>query len=690
MSTATPSVNLGPLAVLRAGVGVPLAVVALLAMMVLPLPALLLDLLFTFNIALSLVILLVTVYAVRPLDFMVFPSVLLLATLLRLALNVASTRVVLLNGHAGPGAAGNVIQAFGDFVIGGSYAVGLVVFGIFVIINFVVITKGAGRISEVSARFTLDAMPGKQMAIDADLNAGLIGQDEARKRRVDVEQEADFYGAMDGASKFVRGDAVAGILIMVVNIVGGLVVGTLQHDLSFGDAAQTYTLLTIGDGLVAQIPSLVLATASALIVTRVGSAQDMSTQVVQQVFGSAQTLGIAAAIVGGVGLVPGMPNLAFLSLGALLGVAAWFARQAPEEVEEAAPEPEVPAEKRELDWDDVAPVDIVGLEVGYRLIPLVDDAQGGELMRRIRGVRKKLSQDLGFLVQPVHIRDNLELPPAHYRITLLGVPIGEAEIHVDRDLAIDPGQVAGPLEGIETTDPAFGLRALWIAPERREEAQALGYTVVDAATVVATHLSSLVEAHAAELLGHEETQQLLDQLAATAPRLVEDLIPNTLNLSIVVRVLQGLLAEQVPIRDMRTIAERLADEGTRTREPDQLVASVRVALGRSIVQRLAGTSGTLDVATLDAQLESLLGESLGTGDGGLGLEPDLAAKFTEGVADAVQRIEAVGSPPVLVVSARLRPWLARWLRPLHRGLNVLSYAEVPDNRQIRVVSAVGR
>ncbi|MEE4300827.1 MAG: flagellar biosynthesis protein FlhA [Pseudomonadales bacterium] len=680
------------LAVLRAGLGVPLAVVALLAMMVLPLPPVLLDLLFSFNIALSLVILLVTVYALRPLDFAVFPAILLLATLLRLALNVASTRVVLLNGHAGPGAAGNVIQAFGDFVIGGSYAVGLVVFGIFVIINFVVITKGAGRISEVSARFTLDAMPGKQMAIDADLNAGLIGQEDARKRRQDVEQEADFYGAMDGASKFVRGDAVAGILIMIVNIVGGLVVGTMQHDLSFGDAAQTYTLLTIGDGLVAQIPSLVLATASALIVTRVGSSQDISTQVLQQVFGSSQTLAVAAAIVGGVGLVPGMPNVAFLSLGALLGLAAWLARapaivEAADDVDTGA---DVDAEQRDLGWDDVQPVDIVGLEVGYRLIPLVDESQGGELMRRIRGVRKKLSQDLGFLVQPVHIRDNLELSPSRYRITLLGVPVGEAEVHADRDLAIDPGHVAGVIDGIETTDPAFGLRAYWIATEQREEAQALGYTVVDPGTVVATHLSSLLEEHAAELLGHEETQQLLDQLKAQAPTLVEDLVPATLSLSTVVRVLQGLLAEQVPIRDMRSIAERLADEGVRNKEPDGLVAAVRVALGRSIVQRLAGTSGTLEVATLDPQLESMLGDSLAAGDGGLGLEPDLAARFTEGVADAVRSQETAGKPPVLVVSARLRPWLARWLRPMHRGLNVLSYAEVPDNRQIRVVHCIGR
>ena len=692
---SAPTASLGPvgsLAALRSGAGVPLAVVGLLAMMVVPLPPLLLDLLFTFSIAFSLIILLATVYALRPLDFAVFPAVLLLATLLRLALNVASTRVVLLSGHEGPGAAGNVIQAFGDFVVGGSFTVGLVVFTIFVIINFVVITKGAGRVSEVSARFTLDAMPGKQMAIDADLNAGLISAEEARARREAVGQEADFYGAMDGASKFVRGDAVAGILIMAINILGGIMVGTLQHGLSFGDAMETYTLLTIGDGLVAQIPSLVLSTASALIVTRVSAGEDVSTQVMQQVFGSPRSLTVAAAILGGIGFVPGMPNVAFISLGAALGAIAFFVaddptRNSADTGGEVSEEPE--GAPPSVGWSDVQPLDAIGMELGYRLVSLVDERQSGELTARIRGVRKQLSQDLGFLIQPVHIRDNLDLAPDSYRILLFGVPVGEGRIETDHLLAIDPGSVAEELDGIPTTDPAFGLPALWIRAERRDEATALGYTAVDPAIVIATHLSAIIQRHAADLLGHEEAQQLIDQLASRAPRLVNDLVPKALPLATVVRVLQGLLGEQVSIRDLRTIFERLADEAARNTDPEHLIGAVRAALGRSIVQKIGGTSGALEAFALAPELEAMLTESLHSGESGLAIEPGLAQRIRDGVAEAVSRQETLGQTPLMIVSANLRALLARWLRPAHPTLNVLSFAEIPDNRPVRIETTIG-
>ncbi|MEJ2645077.1 MAG: flagellar biosynthesis protein FlhA, partial [Gammaproteobacteria bacterium] len=596
--------------VARSGLGAPLLLVIIMAMMVIPLPPFALDLLFTFNISLSLVVMLVTIYALRPLDFGAFPTVLLMATLLRLALNIASTRVVLLHGHSGTAAAGHVIQAFGEFVIGGNYAVGLVVFSILVIINFVVVTKGAGRVSEVTARFTLDAMPGKQMAIDADLNAGLINQDEARRRREEVGQEADFYGAMDGASKFVRGDAVAGILILFINIIGGLTIGMAQHGMALSAALHNYTLLTIGDGLVAQIPSLLLSTATAVIVTRVSSAQNMSEQINAQLLSNPRALGISAGIIGVLGLVPGMPNLPFILLAGLLGGGAYWMymrnKADAEQQEVVSEDEEIPAEHRDLSWDDVAPVDIIGLEVGYRLIPLVDRNQGGPLMSRIKGVRKKLSQELGFLVQSVHIRDNLDLAPNAYRITLMGVPVGEAEVHPEHELAINPGQVFGTLQGISTKDPAFGMEAVWIDPAQRDDAQAMGYTVVDASTVVATHLSQLLQQHAHELLGHEEVQQLLDMLAKSAPKLVEDLVPKALSLGGLLKVLQNLLEEQIPIRDMRTIAETLAEYAPHSQDAGVLTAAARAALGRSIVQHINGMAPDLPVITLDPSLEQIL------------------------------------------------------------------------------------
>ncbi|MBA1146993.1 flagellar biosynthesis protein FlhA [Ectothiorhodospiraceae bacterium WFHF3C12] len=682
------------------GLGTPGLVVALLAMMVVPLPPLVLDMLFTFNIALSLVILLVTIYSLRPLDFAIFPSILLVATLLRLALNVASTRVVLMNGHTGTGAAGNVIEAFGDFVIGGNYAVGLVVFAILVIINFVVVTKGAGRISEVTARFTLDALPGKQMAIDADLNAGLINQDEARHRRAEVAQEADFYGSMDGASKFVRGDAIAGILILFINIIGGLTIGLLQHGLTFSTAMEYYTLLTIGDGLVAQIPSLVLSTSTALLVTRMSASQELGDAVTTQLIGNPKVLAITAGVIGFLGLIPGMPNLPFLTLAALAGGAAWFTwqRRQRAEAEEAAmpareqaePRP-AEGEQKELSWEDVPPVDIIGLEVGYGLIPLVDRNQGGQLLTRIKGVRKKLSQDLGFLVQPVHIRDNLDLAPNQYRISVLGVPIGQAEVQSNRELAINPGSVQGQLQGTPTKDPAFGLEAVWIDAAQRDYAQTMGYTVVDASTVVATHLSQIVQDNAHQLLGHEEVQKLLDMLSDSQPKLVEELVPNTLPLGVVVKVLQNLLEERIPIRDMRSIVETLAEQGTRTQDTAALTQSVRESLGRMIVQNIGGMTPELPVITLDPQLEQLLLDAVqGTSDGAAGFEPGLAERLQRSLAESTQRQEAAGQPAVLLTSPQLRGWLYRLTRHNVPNLHVLSYNEVPDDKQVRIVSSVGQ
>ena len=693
-NTAPGAAGIASLPKLLVGMGTPLLVVIMLAMVVLPLPPILLDMLFTFNISLSLIVLLAVVYSARPLEFAIFPTILLIATLLRLALNIASTRVVLLNGHEGTDAAGKVIQAFGEFVVGGNYTVGLVVFAILVIINFVVVTKGGGRISEVSARFTLDAMPGKQMAIDADLNAGQISQEEAHLRRQDIAREADFYGAMDGASKFVRGDAVAGILILFINIIGGMAVGTLQHDLSVAESAHNYVLLTIGDGLVAQIPSLLLSTAAAIIVTRVSDAQDMGEQVLSQVFRNPRVLMVTGGVLASLGLVPGMPNLVFLSLAAVLMASAYLLIQrenAPQLEEESAAEaPSVPEENRELSWDDVPPVDVIGLEVGYRLISLVDKNQGGELLGRIKGVRKKLSRDLGFLIQPVHIRDNLDLTPNTYRITLLDVPVGEAEVHPGKELAINPGQVFGNLHGIEASDPAFGLKAVWIEPNQRDDAQAKGYTVVDCSTVVATHLSELLKQNAHSMLGHDDVQNLLNQLAKSSPKLAESLVPDTLSLSVVLKVMQNLLAEGIPIRDVRTIAENLAEHGARSQDPDALTAQVRIALNRTIYQHINGMADELEVATLAPELEQiLLGVVQGSVSGG-GLEPGLTDQMLHQISEYTQQQNTRGNTPVLLVSSTLRTWLSRLVRGANRGLNVLAFEEIPANKQIKVVGAIGK
>jgi flagellar biosynthesis protein FlhA len=684
------------------GLGIPILLLVILGMMTLPVPPIMLDVLFTFNIAIALVVLLVGVYSQRPLDFALFPTILLVATLLRLSLNVASTRVVLLEGHKGGDAAGKVIQAFGEVVVGGNYVVGLVVFLILVIINFVVVTKGAGRISEVSARFTLDAMPGKQMAIDADLNAGMISQEEAQTRRNDVSAEADFYGSMDGASKFVRGDAVAGIMILAVNIIGGLSIGMAQHALPFMEAVEKYSLLTIGDGLVAQIPSLLLSTAAALMVTRANELQDVGQQVLRQMFADPKALAVTALVLFIMGVIPGMPHFVFLSLSLISGVAAYVINHLDlrhEDVVEAS-DPEFGSadgaqEPKELGWGDVAPVDMVGLEVGYRLIPLVDKAQGGELLGRIKGVRKKLSQELGFLMPAVHIRDNLELLPNAYRITLMGVAAGEGTVHQDRDMAINPGQVFGPLEGIETRDPAFGLEAVWIEPSLKDQAQTLGYTVVDPGTVIATHLNQVMSTRATTLIGHEEVQQMLNLLSENSPKLAEELVPNTVTLGGLLNVLQRLLREGVPVRDMRTIAESLV--ASKSKEPDALVAGARIALSRVIVHNLVEANLEVPVITLDPALEQLLHKAVqqarqaGSADpDDMILEPTMVEKLHVSLGEAVQRQETTGGPTVLLVSPQIRPALYRFIRGALPTLTVLSYQEIPEDKQITIVASIGQ
>ncbi|MFM9912602.1 MAG: flagellar biosynthesis protein FlhA [Methylophilaceae bacterium] len=677
----------------------PLLIIMILGMMVVPMPPILLDLLFSFNIALAMIVIMVSIYTVKPLDFAVFPTVLLLTTLMRLSLNVASSRIVLLEGHTGPDAAGKVIEAFGHFLVGGNYAVGIIVFIILVIINFVVITKGAGRIAEVSARFTLDAMPGKQMAIDADLNAGLIGEDDARKRRATISQEAEFYGAMDGASKFVRGDAIAGILIVFINIIGGLIIGMAQHGLDFATAINNYTLLTIGDGLVAQIPALIISTAAGIVVTRVGGddGQDVGAQLLEQMFANSKVLYITGGLLLTMGIIPGMPHFAFLLLGGLSAFTGYLMDKRAREALQAAADGVRPAtapvlldEMPEVGWEDVQAVDVIGLEVGYRLIPLVDRGQDGELLRRIRGIRKKFALDMGFLVPPVHIRDNLELKPNVYRIVLKGVEIGQGEGFVNQYLAINPGRVTGELTGIKTQDPTFGLPAVWIESEARDQAQAFGYTVVDASTVIATHLSNIIQTHSSELLGREETQSLIDRVAKESPKLVEDIIPKVLQLSTLQRVLQNLLAEGVHIRDMRTILEVLADHAARTQDTEILTSVVRTALGRAITQQLFAGNEEIQVIALEPRLESILMNATQTpGADGPGLEPGLAEQLLQGVSQSAAEQEQMGVPSVLLVPSQLRTVLARFLRRSIPGLNVLSHTEIPDGRTIRIVHTVG-
>ncbi|RST49040.1 flagellar biosynthesis protein FlhA [Variovorax sp. DXTD-1] len=673
------------------GLAGPVLIVLILSMMVLPLPAFLLDLLFTFNIAMSVMVLLVSMYTMKALDFAAFPAVLLFSTLLRLSLNVASTRVVLMHGHTGPDAAGKVIEAFGHFLVGGNFAVGVMVFIILVLINFMVITKGAGRIAEVGARFMLDAMPGKQMAIDADLNAGLIGEDVARKRRQEVAQEADFYGSMDGASKFVRGDAVAGLLIMVINIIGGLVVGMVQHGLDFSTAGKTYTLLAIGDGLVAQIPALVISTAAGVIVSRVTTDEDVGRQLTGQLFSNPQVLFLTAGIIGLMGMIPGMPNLAFLLIaGGLVWLGRRLLKRAPQAAAEQAAAAQAAAapavEAPEATWDDVALVDPLGMEVGYRLIPLVDQTQNGELLGRIKSIRKKTAQEIGFLAPVVHIRDNLEIAPNTYVISLKGVEIGRGEAFPNQWMAINPGQVTGTLPGTPTQDPAFHLPAVWIDASLRQEAQVLGYTVVDACTVMATHLNHLIQTHAAELLGRQEVQQLLDQIGKTAPKLTEDLVPKVISLSTLHKVLQNLLDEEVPIRDMRTILDVMAEHAPTVKDAAELTSLTRLALGRAITQQLFPGDSELQVIGLDGALDSVLQQALANNNG---IEPGLANSLMQQTRAAIARQEQMGLAPVLVVQHSLRVLLSRFLRRSFRQLKVLSHAEIPDTRNIKITATIG-
>jgi flagellar biosynthesis protein FlhA len=683
------AMRFGGAAMLR-GLAGPMLVIMILAMMILPLPPLLLDLFFTFNIAFAVMVLLTAMYTVKPLEFAIFPTVLLVTTLLRLSLNVASTRVVLIEGHTGAGAAGKVIESFGHFVVGDNYTVGIVVFVIMVVINFVVITKGAGRIAEVGARFTLDAMPGKQMAIDADLNAGLIGEDEARRRRLEVSQEADFYGSMDGASKFVRGDAVAGIMILIINLIGGLLVGMIQHGMPLASAAKTYALLAIGDGLVAQIPALIISTAAGLVVSRVGSDQNMSQQLASQLFKRPEAFAFTGAIIGIMGLIPGMPHFAFLVLAAGLGAVARLLRKKQRQaalVPEAVMPEVAPKESADVSWQDVMPVDILGLEVGYRLVPLVDRGQDGELLKRIKAIRKKFAQDIGFLPPAIHIRDNLELRPAAYRILLKGVEIAHHEAHAGMFLAINPGRVVSEVPGIATTDPAFGLPAVWVEADARNAAQAAGYTVVDASTVIATHLSQILNSHSSELLGRQELQQLLDHLATEMPKLTEDLVPKLLSLATLQKVLQNLLEEGVHIRDMRTIVDALGSSAARTQDPAQLAAEVRIALGRAIAQQMFPGNADLQVMVLDPSLERTLLQAAAMESSVI--EPQLAEQLVAGTRVAAEKQEQFGLPALLLVPAPLRVLLSRFLRRVIPQLKVMSHAEIPDTRAIKVVSIVG-
>ena len=687
---------LGPQARAAKALTLPLFVVMMLAMMVLPLPSMVLDVLFTFNIALALIVMMVAAQMVRPLDFAALPSVLLVTTLLRLSLNVASTRVVLLDGHTGPGAAGQVIESFGHFLIGGNFAVGLIVFAILVVINFIVVTKGAERIAEVGARFTLDAMPGKQMAIDADLNAGLIDEKEARRRRVEVGDEAEFFGSMDGASKYVRGDAMAGLLILFITIVGGFCIGMLMHDMGAAQAAQTYVLLAVGDALVAQVPSLLISVAAAMVISRVGKSEDIGSQIRSQVFDSPQSLGIAAGIVGGLGLIPGMPNLVFILMASGIGLMAW-ARHKKMQEEAARPkgkasESDLPQANAEASWDDLTPVDTLGLEVGLRLIALVDKSRSlggaGDLLGRIKGVRKKFAQDVGFLPPPVHIRDNLELKPSLYRVTLRGAVVGEGEAYPGQLMAINPGGATLQLPGIKTADPAFGLPAIWIDERHRESAQMAGFTVVDCATVVATHLSHLMQVNAAKLLGRVETQQLVEHVTKLAPQLIEDVIPKMVGIATLQKVLQLLLEEGVHIRDMRSIVECLAEHAATVTDPGELARRIRVHLAPAIVQQIYGPTRELDVIALEPELERLVAQALNSPHGAA-LDPGVADTLAKSAADTAKRQEDLGVPACLLVPDIIRAPMAKLLRRAAPRLKVLGHSEIPETHSIRIGSVIG-
>jgi flagellar biosynthesis protein FlhA len=682
---------MGPGAGVFKALGVPLFVVLVLAMMVLPLPAFALDLLFTFNIAMALMVVMISAHMVKPLDFAAFPSVLLITTLMRLSLNVASTRVVLVDGHTGPAAAGRVIESFGHFLIGGNFAVGLIVFAILVVINFIVVTKGAERIAEVGARFTLDAMPGKQMAIDAELNAGIIDEKEARRRRSEVGEEADFFGSMDGASKFVRGDAVAGMLILFINIVGGFVIGVAQHELSASQAASSYILLAVGDALVAQVPALLISVAAAMVVSRVGKDTSIGTQIQAQVFSSPKALIITAGIVGVLGVVPGMPHFVFVLIAGSIGTLAWWVRRREQRdaIAAARPkEPDAPQPNAEASWDDLQPVDTLGLEVGYRLISLVDKARAGDLLARIKGVRKKFAQDVGFLPPVVHVRDNLELKPSMYRVTLRGALVGEGEAFPGMWLAINPGGATQALPGTKTIDPAFGLPAVWVEERHREMAQMAGFTVVDCATVVATHLSHLMQVNAARLLGRVEAQSLVEHVTKLAPKLMEDVVPKMVGIATVQKVLQLLLEEGVHIRDMRSIVECMAEHAASTTDAAELARRIRVHLAPAIVQQIYGTVRELDVIALDPELERLVTQALNSPHGAA-LDPGVAETLTRHAAQTARSQEDLGVPACLLVPDLIRAPIARLLKRAAPRLKVLSHSEIPETHSIRIGSVIG-
>ena len=675
--------------------GIPALVLLIIAMLILPLPTVLLDILFTLNIMIALIVIMIGIHTEKPLDFSSFPAVLLFATMLRLSLNVASTRIVLVNGHEGTDAAGKVIEAFGNFVISGNYLVGFIIFGILMIINFIVVTKGAGRVSEVIARFTLDAMPGKQMAIDADLNSGVIDQEEAKIRRAEISQESDFFGSMDGASKFVRGDAIAGLLILIINIIGGLTIGITQYDMTFRDAGEIYVLLTIGDGLVAQIPSLILSLATAIIVTRVTTNQSMTDQTTSQL-ANPTALYVTAAILLLLGVIPGMPSTVFISLALVsagLGFLVYRLReneQTQQLKQDSSASPSTPIEEQDVQWEDVSQVDLISLEIGYGLIPLVNTETGGQLLSRVKGVRKKLSTELGFLIQPVRIRDNLDLEPNTYHLLVNGVLRGRGQSYSGKELAINPGHITSPIEGIATKEPAFGLDAVWIEPSQRDRARTLGYTVVDPPTAIATHLNSLLYGTASELLGHDEVQQILDKTAERSPKLVENLVPAKLSLATITRTLQNLLRDGVPIRDMRTILEVLNEEGGKTQDPDDLTALIRPKLGRMIVQSLVDISDDMPVMTLEPQLEQMLHNAVQQSQQSktLTIDPELAEALFKSMRAEVQKIEDQGQPAILVVSPIIRPWLSNLVRPRIPDLTVLSYTEIPEDQSVNVVATI--
>lgn len=685
-NTSVPSTSL----VKHPDILMSVGVVGILMVMLVPLPRFFLDLLLSFNITLSIIILLVGMQVRRPLEFSVFPSILLMVTLLRLALNIASTRLILLHGNEGAAAAGEVIRAFGNFVVGGNYTVGLVVFTILVIINFVVITKGAGRVAEVAARFTLDAMPGKQMAIDADLNAGLINDKEARQRRKEIAQEADFYGAMDGSSKFVRGDAIAAVVITLVNILGGLTIGVLQQGMTLSAAAQTYTLLTVGEGLVAQVPALIVSTAAGIVITRAASEVNLGFEITRQVLISPKAIGTASGILLAMGLVPGLPHLAFLALGSLTG---WMAFQLNEHQKTAVavPEPESPQVKAEEAATQVVPLDLMEVQVGYGLIGLVDGGQGGALLDRIKGLRRQFAEQMGFVLPPIHIRDNLQLRPNEYAALLKGVELAKSEVMPAHVLAIDPGTAQrGIIQGLPTKEPAFGLPAIWVPEHQRERAQMAGYTVVDPGSAIATHLSELIKRHAHELLGRQEVQGLLDQLGKNHPKLVEEVIPNLIPLGTLVRVLSHLLREGVPIRDLRTILETIADHAASTKDADILTEVARQALGRTITKQYLAPDGSLPIIGLDPRLDRTLADQANaTGQGNQWVpDPLVAQKLLNALKQAAERMVGRGHQPVILCSPSLRRHLRKLTDRILHSVPILGLNEVDSVTRLQAIETV--